>query len=181
MMIETDSLRLRPFTAGDVPAVLAMSREECARQWLPSQVYRDEVHAADAVNGLIQQFDLKATPRTNVFVFGIEEKLSGRLVGHVGLSPLFDGVEVGFGIATAVQGKGYATEAVTAACRWAFGVFSLPAILGVTDDANAASQRVLVRSGFRRKEEKTMRFQGVDRSVVIFELNGNDAQAGSAT
>lgn len=179
MMIETRSLRLRPFAAGDVPAVLAMSREECARRWLPSQVYRDEAHAANAVNGLIQQFDLQATPRTNAFVFGVEEKLSGRLVGHVGLSPLFDGVEVGFGIAMVAQGKGYATEAVTAACHWAFGMFPLPAILGVADDTNVASQHVLARSGFRRKEQKTMCFQGVDRSVVIFELNRNDAQTGS--
>ena len=175
MIVETGSLRLRAFTAGDVPAVLAMSREDCARKWLPSQVYRDEVHAAEAVNWLIEQFDLDATPRTNAYVFAVEEKATGRLIGHVGLSPLFDGVEVGFGMATAKQGKGYATEAVIAACSWALRLFSLPAILGVTDDDNVASQRVLVRSGFRRKEERTMCFQGVDRPVVIFELEGRNA------
>ena len=50
--------------------------------------------------------------------------------------------------------------------------FSLPAIVGVTDEANVASQRVLIRCGFSRKEEKLMRFQGVDRPVVVFELSG---------
>lgn len=180
MIIETESLRLRTFIEGDVLAVLAMSREECARRWLPSQVYRDEAHATEAVRWLIQQFDLNATPKTNAFVLGVEEKHTGRLIGHVGLSPLFDGVEVGFGIATADQGKGYATQAVTAACNWAFERFSLPAILGVTDEENRASQRVLVRAGFRRMEERTIRFQGVDRPVIIFELRRGSAQPGGA-
>ncbi len=179
MMIEADLIRLRILTVGDVPALHAMSREDCARQWLPSQVYRDEVHAAKAVEGLIQQFDLQSTPGTNVYVLGVEEKETGRLIGHVGLSPLCDSVEVGFGIATAFQRRGYATQAVATACDWAFRQFALPAILGVTDEENVASQRVLLRCGFRRKEARWMRFQGVDRAVVIFELEAVSARAGA--
>src|SRR4029077_16009427 len=95
-------------------------------------------------------------------------------IGHVGLSPFFDtvgvGVEVGFGIATSEQSKGYVTEGVARVCAWGLERFSLPAIVGVTDEANVASQRVLIRCGFSRKEEKVMRFQGVDRPVVVFEL-----------
>jgi RimJ/RimL family protein N-acetyltransferase len=87
-----------------------------------------------------------------------------------GLSPLFDTVEVGFGIATSEQRNGYATEGVPRVCAWGLERFSLPAIVGVTDEANVASQRVLIRCGFSRKEEKLMRFQGVDRPVVVFEL-----------
>jgi RimJ/RimL family protein N-acetyltransferase len=170
MILESELVRLRTFTLGDVPAILAMSQEDCARRWLPSQVCRDAAHAAELTNWLIQQFDLRVTPTTNAFVFGVEEKTSGRLVGHVGLSPLFDSVEVGFGIAAAVQGKGYAKEAVTMACKWAFRQFSLPAILGVTDYGNVASQRVLARCGFRKTEERLMRMQGAERRVVIFEL-----------
>ena len=123
---------------------------------------------------LIGQFNLDASPTTNAFVFGVEEKVTGRLIGHVGLSPFFDtvevGVEVGFGIATSEQRKGYATEGVARVCAWGLERFSLPAIVGVTDEANVASQRVLIRCGFSRKQEKVMRFQGVDRPVVVFEL-----------
>ena len=122
-----------------------MSQEDCARKWLPGQVYRDEAHAASAVDWLIRQFDLQMTPKTNAFVFGVEDKATARLIGHVGLSPLFDGVEVGFGIATSEQGKGYAAEAVSRACAWGFERFSLLVILGVTDAENVASQRVLRR------------------------------------
>jgi RimJ/RimL family protein N-acetyltransferase len=124
---------------------------------------------------------LQMTPKTNAFVFGVADKATARLIGHVGLSPLSDGVEVGFGIATLEQGKGYATEAVSRACAWGFERFSLLAILGVTDAENVASQRVLRRCGFRKKEEKMMRCQGVERSVIIFELTEKNAQQTGCT
>src|SRR5262249_13590598 len=89
--LETRSLLLRPFAPSDVEPMLAMSQEDCARKWLPSQVYRDEAHAASAIDWLIRQFDLQMTPKTNAFVFGVEDKATARLIGHVGLSPLSDG------------------------------------------------------------------------------------------
>ena len=171
--IETPSLVLRPLTLGDTRRMLEMSQEDCARQWLPSQIYRDERHAATAIEYLIGQFNLDASPATNAFVFGVEEKPTGRLIGHVGLSPLFDTVEVGFGIATSEQRKGYATQGVARVCAWGLERFSLPAIVGVTDEENVASQRVLIRCGFSRKEEKMMRLQGVDRPAIIFEIRNN--------
>src|SRR5215471_7544149 len=134
--IETPSLLLRPLRLSDTPCMLKMSQEDCARAWLPSQVYRDEQHAAAGIKYLIEQFDLETKPTTNAFVFGVEEKATGRLIGHVGLSPLFHTVEVGFGIATSKQRKGYATEGVARVCSWGLERFSLPAILGVTDQEN---------------------------------------------
>ncbi len=170
LRIETPSLVLRPLVPGDTRRMLEMSQEACARRWLPSQVYRDEPHAAAGIGYLIDQFDLNASPKTNAFVFGVEERATGRLIGHAGLSPLFDTVEVGFGIATTEQRKGYATEAVAGVCAWGLERFSLPEIVGVTDAENLASQRVLIRCGFSRKEEKMMCLQGVDRPVIIFEI-----------
>ncbi len=116
--IETPSLVLRPLVLGDTQRMLEMSQEDCARQWLPSQIYRDERRAGTAIEYLIGQFNLDASPTTNAFVFGVEEKATGRLIGHVGLSPFFDTAEVGFGIATSEQRKGYATEGVARVCAW---------------------------------------------------------------
>jgi [ribosomal protein S5]-alanine N-acetyltransferase len=178
--IETPSLVLRPLVLGDTQRMLEMSQEDCARQWLPSQIYRDERHAGTAIEYLIGQFNLDASPTTNAFVFGVEEKATGRLIGHVGLSPLFDTVEVGFGIATSEQRKGYATEGVARVCAWGLERFSLPAIVGVTDRENVASQRVLIRCGFSRKEEKMMRLQGVDRPAIIFETRNKGSNQSAA-
>src|ERR1700730_5829105 len=123
--IETPSLVLRPLTLGDTRRMLEMSQEDCARQRLPSQVYPDERHAGSAVEHLIGQFTLDASPTTNAFVFGVEEKPTGWLIGHVGRFILLHTVEVGFGIATSEQRKGYATEGVARVYAWGLERFSL--------------------------------------------------------
>ena len=166
--IETRALSLGALVAGDAKKVFAMSQEEAMRAWLPSQVYRDENHAASVVAFLIAQLSAPADPRDGPYVLGVRLKGSGELVGHVGFGPLDDAVEVGFAIASAHQRKGIATEAVHAACHWACDVFSLPAILGVTAAANVASQGVLLRAGFARQNDGVMRFQGTEQSVVLF-------------
>ena len=61
-----------------------------------------------------------------------------------------DGIaEIGYGILEEHQGQCYATEAVRAACRWAFGHAELTSLEAETDAGNAASQRVLEKCGFR--------------------------------
>lgn len=56
--------------------------------------------------------------------------------------------EIGYGIIYRFQGRGYATEAVGAACRWALGQPGVTAVEAETDPGNAASQRVLQKLGF---------------------------------
>ncbi|MBR4551632.1 MAG: GNAT family N-acetyltransferase [Oscillospiraceae bacterium] len=57
--------------------------------------------------------------------------------------------EIGYGIMDTYQGQGYATEAVQAACRWAFRHAEVKALEAETDAGNTASQRVLEKCGFR--------------------------------
>lgn len=166
--IETPSLKLRPFVSGDARKVFHMSQEEGMRAWLPSQVYRDEAHAASVLDFLISQYSAPADPRVGPYVLGVQLRGSGELVGHVGLSPLGEAVEVGFAIEHSHQCKGIATEAVRAACHWASDVFSLQTILGITAERNVASQGVLLRAGFARQKDEVTRFQGVEQPVVFF-------------
>ena len=61
-----------------------------------------------------------------------------------------DGIaEIGYGILEEHQGQGYATEAVQAACRWAFLNPDVTSLEAETDAGNAASQRVFQKCGFR--------------------------------
>lgn len=166
--LETASLRLRPFVPGDASKVFRMSQEEAMRTWLPSQVYRDEAHAASVLDYLISQCEAPADPRVGPYVLGVELRASGDLVGHVGFSPLDDAVEVGFAIESSRQRRGMATEAVLAACCWAADTFSLETILGITAARNVASQGVLLRAGFVWRQDEVMRFQGVEQTVVQF-------------
>lgn len=57
--------------------------------------------------------------------------------------------EIGYGLLPEHQGKGYATEAVKAACGWAFSQEGVRAVEAETEPGNRASQRVLLKVGFR--------------------------------
>jgi aminoglycoside 6'-N-acetyltransferase len=59
--------------------------------------------------------------------------------------------ELGFSFARAHQGKGLASAAVSAAVSYAFETLTLHRIHAVTDERNAAAQRMLARVGFREE------------------------------
>ena len=168
LRIETASLKLSTLVPSDAPKLFQMSREEGMRTWLPSQVYRDEAHAAAVLDFLISQYSIPADPRIGPYVLGVQLANADDLIGHVGFSPLGDAVEVGFAIELAHQRKGIATEAVRAACEWATDAFTIGTLLGVTSTQNRASQSVLARAGFARLKEEVMRFQGSEQRVVFF-------------
>ena len=74
----------------------------------------------------------------------------GRAVGGVGFKGQPDGgcVEIGYGLAPSARGHGYAAEAVGALLAVAAG-HGLSRVVADTTLDNIASQRTLVRSGFR--------------------------------
>ncbi len=63
--------------------------------------------------------------------------------------PADGSAEIGYGIADEYQGKGYATEAVSALVKWAFRQPNVIYITAATEESNLASQRVLEKAGFR--------------------------------
>jgi [ribosomal protein S5]-alanine N-acetyltransferase len=166
--LETRSLILRPLALRDTRKILEMSQEDGIRKWIPSQVYRDEKHASSVLAFLISQYRADVDPRTSPYVLGIELKSTKDLVGHVGLSPLGGDVEVGYAVERSQQRKGIATEAVRAMCDWAAAKFPSTCLLGITVQENFPSQRVLLRAGFRHSGERTMHFQGAERTVLVF-------------
>lgn len=166
--IETASLRLRAFVPEDASKLFRMSQEDGMRTWLPSQVYRDEAHAASVLASLISQYSVPGDPRLGPYVLGVQARSAGELVGHVGFGPLGEAVEVGFAIEGVHQRNGIATAAVRAACEWAADAFAIATIVGVTAARNSASQGVLLRAGFVRQKDEVMRFQGLEQSVIFF-------------
>lgn len=57
-------------------------------------------------------------------------------------------VEIGYGIKEPYESKGYMTEAVTAAVKWARMQPGVKTVEAETDPDNKASQRVLEKAGF---------------------------------
>jgi RimJ/RimL family protein N-acetyltransferase len=88
------------------------------------------------------------------FQIALEDKESGELVGDLAFHLDADEprqAEIGFTLAPARQGRGYATEAVTALLDWAFPTFGLHRVVAVADALNTASAALLLRVGMRQE------------------------------
>ena len=82
--------------------------------------------------------------------YRITRLVDGRAVGGIGFKGQPDGdcVEIGYGLAPSARGHGYAAEAVVALLAVAAD-HGLSRVIAETTLDNIASQRTLVRAGFR--------------------------------
>jgi len=89
-----------------------------------------------------------------------EEKASGKFVGEIGfadykrdLKPSLKGVpEIGWVLASAAHGKGYATEAVRAVVEWGDRHFKGARTACIIAPDNLASIRVAEKCGYRQSQ-----------------------------
>ena len=112
--------------------------------------------------------------------FTVEERDSGVLVGDVGLSPAEQEpgvIKVGYTMAPAYQGRGYATEAIRALVAYAFDTLDADVVRAYASAHNLPSHRVAEKVGLRLVE----RFEGQDGgrtwSGVRFELRRDEVTA----
>ena len=82
-------------------------------------------------------------------MFSVIEKASGQWIGRIG--PLYPhgwpGREVGWGLLSSSWGKGYATEAATAAMGFAFDTLGWDKVIHTIEPVNIASAQVAKRLG----------------------------------
>ena len=77
-----------------------------------------------------------------------EDPFWGVFLREAGRNP-----EIGYGILEEYRGQGFATEAVKLALKWAFRHSEIKAVDAEADPDNSASQRVLLKCGFRPNGE----------------------------
>lgn len=148
-MIETERLILRPWRASDRAAFAALNADPEVMRHFPETLTREQT---DGMIGRIQ--DRFAA---HGFGFGAAERKSdGVLVGMVGLQrvapelPCAPAVEVGWRLARAHWGQGYATEAARGWIDWGFATQGLPEIVAFVVPENRPSQAVMTRLGMVR-------------------------------
>lgn len=132
-------------------------------QWIESGPY-DGTRGA---SGLLLKAYETGVHRPEFTVFVLVRAEDGRAVGGMGFhgAPDEDGcVEVGYDLAEAARGQGYATEALRALSRWALARDDVRTVIAKIDLDNAPSQAVVTRAGFRRLAE--------DDKLVTYELRG---------
>lgn len=83
--------------------------------------------------------------------WGVRERDRKELIGFCGLRLVEPGddVEILYGIAPPLWGRGYATEAARALLAWAFRETGLTKVFAGADAGNGASFRVMEKLGMR--------------------------------
>ncbi len=146
--METERLILRRWTAADVPAFAAMGTDPQVMQYFPKLLDADESHA------FFVRMEKHFAEQGFCF-WAAELKHSGAFIGFVGLNvPAFQAaftpcVEIGWRLARAYRGQGYATEAAKAALHDGFTRMGLKEIVAFTAVINQPSRRVMARLGMR--------------------------------
>jgi RimJ/RimL family protein N-acetyltransferase len=156
LVLHSGRLTLRPWQASDADAVQAILADERISEHLPLPRPYTAEHASSFVTGHGQAGRVAGT-RLDC---AIAENTTGRLVGSASLRlPVapYDVAEIGYWLATAEWGQGYATEATRTLAR--FGLDNGLARLEIRCEVpNVASAAVALRAGFR--------FEAVRRALL---------------
>ena len=165
MEIETDRLLLRQFRQSDIDAYAKMVADEEAMHFIGGVGDRGEAWRRMAK--WAGQWVLRGYGE-----FAVEEKSSGRFIGHIG--PYYPEdwpqVELGWALARETWGKGYATEAARVCAAWMFDELSFPRIISIIHPDNAASIRVAQKLGERR--DGVFNIKG--EQVLIYAMTRSD-------
>ena len=146
--LSTPRLWLRPFRGDDAAALAAYRSDPAVALY---QGWTLPYTLADA-EALIESMQSGAPVQTGWYQIALEERASGRLVGDVALCGVPPGqAELGFTLVADTQGKGYATEALTALLDHAFGALSLHRVFAGIDPRNGRAAALLARLGFRHE------------------------------
>ena len=177
--LETPSLRLRHLVPDDAALFKALNAESSTRHWLASHVDPTLEDASSRLRYLISCYSAPGHPQLGPYVMAVEHKDEGKLLGHVGLSPFDDEVEVSYSIAESSRGRGYGTEALVHACNWLADAFAVSRVLALTESANVISRRLLDRPSFVRVHEAVMMFQGREQLVSRYYLHPPGNRSGA--
>ena len=164
-MIETKRLILRTWRETDIAPNTAMLSDPDTARYITA----DHKPITSELNGWRNAAIMSGHWALHGYgMFVVEEKASGKYVGRVGPwhPPTWPGFEVGWGIASAFRGKGYAVEATRAAIDWVFDSLAVDRIIHCIDPANTASQRVARRLNARIEGEIELFGHAVDLWVT---------------
>lgn len=149
---ETDRLVLRQWRDSDKGPFSVLNADPEVMEYFPSVLIRSESDAvADRCKSLIAE--------RGWGFWAAELKDSRTFIGFVGLHipsddlPFSPCVEIGWRLARKHWGKGYATEAATAALQVGFETLLLDEIVSFTTVGNLKSQAVMKRLGMQMTDK----------------------------
>jgi ribosomal-protein-alanine N-acetyltransferase len=162
--IETDRLRLRSFTMGDLDDLHLIFGDAEVMKHITGGKARSR---AETKTGLRRTIEGWAARGFGFWAVSVKEQ--NTVLGYCGYM-LLDGtpeIEIAYGIARAHWGKGFATEAARACLRYGFEEMKLDRIVAVVNPQNVSSQRVLGKLGMRH----TGNAHHYDADLMYYEIS----------
>jgi RimJ/RimL family protein N-acetyltransferase len=165
--LETGRLILRPPVDGDFDGFCAFHADEKAMTWLggvssPPVVWR--IMRTIAGSWALDGFGM----------FSVIEKASGKWIGRIGpLQPHgWPDREVGWGLLTEAQGKGYAMEAAIASMDFAVDILGWDQVIHTINPGNAASAALAGRIGSQIMRQARLPDPYADQIVDVWGQTG---------
>jgi RimJ/RimL family protein N-acetyltransferase len=144
----TDRLILRPRTAGDYDACLAMDRDPAVVRYVPGPWADAQAHQAFLRDRITRRY-----PDGLGYWCILPKESPDRFLGWVLLIPrdaVGPEVEIGWRLVQAAWGRGYASEAAAPIVRHGFETVGLDRIMAEIHPEHVRSQRVAEKLGFCR-------------------------------
>lgn len=149
VMLSTERLILRQWQQRDLTPFAAMNADPEVMRHFPALL---DTQQSNALAGRLCQL----IARDGWGFWAVETRSHAEFIGFVGLRetmpdmPIGARVEIGWRLAHAHWGKGYATEAAARALRFGFEELALPEIVSFAALPNLRSQAVMQKLGMRR-------------------------------
>lgn len=157
-ILSTPRLILRALQSSDLNDLYEYASDPEIDLYVPWEHYKNIDEARENLNDFLMDYE-----RDGFGAWGIEHRADRKLIGIANFSrphPLNRRVEMGYTIARAYWGQGYATEAVKELIKFGFGKMQLVRIEAVVLPDNKASARVLKKAG--------MKFEGILHSYQVW-------------
>jgi RimJ/RimL family protein N-acetyltransferase len=153
--LETEHLKLRPWTLADVAPYMAMLSDPGTARFitLDGKPVTNEFAAWGNVAVMAGHWALYGTG-----MWVIEEKSSGKFAGRAGpwLRSFWPGVEVGVAIPIELRRRGYGLEAMRASVNWTFANFDIDEIIHCCDRENTPMRALLRQLGAQIERPMTL-------------------------
>lgn len=173
--ISADGLTLRPFAPEDVDWVYEVSQDPLLQQFVqvPTPYRREDAEF------FVREVAIRGWETGKRTEFLIAEAGTGTPLGRVGLALGRPGLaEIGYWTDPKARGRGVATTAVLALCRWGFTKLGLDLIEWRAEAGNVASRRVAEKAGFMFEAtlRRRLRHRGVPVDAWVGSLLPAEAQ-----
>ena len=148
ILFETMRLYVRHWTLEDLENIYMLYSDAAVMQFIRASLTLDETRHI-----LVTQLDAyKNAPYKGRFA--VIEKGTEAFIGTFLLkdSESITGLEIGYALLQQCWGRGYATELVLKGIDFAFESHPIEELYAITEVQNKASQRVLIKCGFKQMD-----------------------------